>query len=166
MSIGLESKNLSMRAMADYQRGSWFGTVSGTYVRRSNIKIDRTAYYTTEMHYSNEVKMPDAVSFNVRAGYRDKGLIAEAFLDNWTTQGGFDITRNNMPFPSNKMNATKIGFNFKYEMPFYRKLSLTGNAFTTIAGRNMGQSSGFDAGIFYVLDFSKKEKTADDKSKK
>ena len=158
MSIGLESNNLSLRGMADYQRGSWFGTVSGTYIRRSNIKLDRTAYYTTEMHYSNEVKMPDAASFNVRGGYRNKGLVAEVFLDDWIILGGFDITRNNMPFASNKMNATKIGFNFKYDMPFHPQLSLTGNAFTTLAGRNVGQSSGFNAGIFYVIDFSKKTK--------
>lgn len=166
MSIGLESKNLSMRIMGDYQRGSWFGTLSGTYVRRSNIELDRTAYYTTEMHYSNEVEMPDAVSFNIRAGYRDKGLIAEAFADNWTTLNGFDISRNNMPFPSNKMNATRIGFNFKYDMPFHPYLSLTGNAFTTLTGRNMGQASGFNAGVFYVLNFSKKETADADKSKK
>ena len=158
LSIGLESKNLSVRGMADYQKGSWFATVSGTYVRRSNIKIDRDAYYTTEMHYSNEVEMPDMAAFNFRAGYRDKGLIAEATADNMTTLGGFDITRNNMPFPSNKMNATRIGFNFKYDMPFHPNLSLTGNAFTTVAGRNVGQSSGFNAGIFYVFDFSKKER--------
>lgn len=158
MSIGLESKNLSFRGMADYQRGSWFATISGTYVRRSNIKIDRDAYYTTEMHYSNEVEMPGMVTFNFRAGYRDKGLIAEATADNMTTSGGFDITRNNMPFPSNKMNATRVGFNFKYDMPFHPNLSLTGNAFTTVAGRNVGQSSGFNAGIFYVFDFSKKER--------
>lgn len=158
LSIGLESKNLSVRGMADYQRGSWFATVSGTYVRRSNIKIDRDAYYTTEMHYSNEVEMPDMAAFNFRSGYRDKGLIAEATADNMTTLGGFDITRNNMPFPSNKMSVTRIGFNFKYDMPFHPNLSLTGNAFTTVAGRNMGQSSGFNAGIFYVLDFSKKER--------
>ena len=158
MSIGLESKNLSFRGMADYQRGSWFATISGTYVRRSNIKIDRDAYYTTEMHYSNEVEMPDMAAFNFRAGYRDNGLIAEATADNMTTLGGFDITRNNMPFPSNKMNATRIGFNFKYDMPFHPNLSLTGNAFTTIAGRNMGQSSGFNAGVFYVFDFSAKER--------
>lgn len=166
MSIGLESKNLTLRGMADYQRGSWFGTLSGTYVRRSNITLDRTAYYTTEQHYSNEVKMPDAASFNVRAGYRNKGLIAEAILDNWTTLGGFDITRNNMPFPSNKMNATRIGFNFKYEMPFHPQLSLTGNAFTTIAGRNIGQATGFNMGIFYVVDFSKKLKSKTDNSTK
>ncbi|MBL7725928.1 MAG: hypothetical protein JNK27_17445 [Chitinophagaceae bacterium] len=166
MSIGLESKNLSLRGMADFQMGIWFATISGTYVGRSNIELDRTAYYTTEMHYTNEVKMPDAASFNVRAGYRDKGAYAELFLDNWTTLGGFDITRNNMPFPSNEMNATRIGVNLKYPMPFLPQLSVTGNVFTTIAGRNMGQASGFNAGIFYVIDLSKKEKTGSDNSKK
>ena len=166
MSIGLESKNLSLRGMVDYQRGIWFGTASATYIRRSNIEIDRTAYYTTEMHYSNEVKMPDAASYNVRAGYRDKGAYAELVLDGWKTLGGFDITRNNMPFPSNEMNATRVGFNFKYPMPFLPQLAVTGNVMTTVAGRNVGQSTGFNAGIFYVLDLSKKEKMDADKSKK
>lgn len=165
MSIGLESKNLYFRGMADYQSGAWFGTLSGTYVYRSNVKIDRDSYYTTEMHYTNEVDMPDAASFNARAGYRDKGLIAEAFLDGWITLGGFDITRNNMPFPSNEMNATRIGANFKYDMPFHPQLSLTGNVFKTIAGRNVGQASGFSAGVFYVFDFSKKQKPASEKQK-
>jgi hypothetical protein len=166
MSIGLESKNLSLRGMADYQRGSWFGTISGTYVFRSNIKLDRDAYYTTEMHYTDEVEMPNVFTANLRLGYRDKGLIAEAFVDEMKTLGGFDITRNNMPFASNEMNATKIGFNFKYDMPFHRQLSLTGNVFTTIAGRNMGQATGFNAGVFYVLDLSKKQKTDSKDSKK
>ena len=166
MSIGLESKNLSLRGMADYQRGSWFGTISGTYVRRSNIELDRTSYYTTEMHYTNEVKMPDAASFNIRAGYRDKGLIAEAVFDHWNTLGGFDITRNNMPFPSNEMDMSRIGFNFKYDMPFLPQLSLTGNVMTTIGGRNVGQATGFNVGVFYVIDFSKKKKSDSDKSKK
>jgi hypothetical protein len=166
MSIGLESKNLSLRGMADYQRGSWFGTVSGTYVVRSNITLDRNSYYTTEMHYSNEVDMPDAASFNIRAGYRDKGLIAEAVFDHWNTLGGFDITRNNMPFPSNEMDMSRIGFNFKYDMPFHPQLSLTGNVMTTISGRNVGQATGYNAGIFYVIDFTKKKKTDADDSKK
>ena len=158
MSIGLESKNLSLRGMADYQRGSWFGTVSGTYVIRSNIELDRDAYYTTQMHYTNEVDMPDAASLNIRAGYRDKGLIAEAVFDHWNTLGGYDITRNNMPFPSNEMDMSRIGFNFKYDMPFHPPLSLTGNVMTTISGRNVGQATGFNVGIFYVIDFTKKKK--------
>lgn len=159
MSIGLESKNLSLRAMADYQLDKWFATFSGTFVRRSNIKLDRTSYYTTQVHYTNEVKMPDACSFNLRLGYRDKGAYAELIADNWTTLGGFDITRNNMPFPSNRMNATRIAFNGKYPMPFKPELSVTGGAFTTIAGRNMGQTSGFNIGVFYVMNLGKKEKT-------
>lgn len=162
MSIGLQTKNLYLRGMADYQRGSWFGTLSAMFVYRSNIEIDRTSYYTTEMHYTSEVEMPHAASFNARAGYRDRGLIAEAVIDNWTTLGGFDITRNNMPFPSNRMNATRIGMNFKYDMPFHPNLSLTGNWFTTVTGRNMGQATGFNAGIFYVFDFSRKEKNDSD----
>lgn len=165
MSIGLESKNLSLRAMADYQRGAWFATLSGTYVRRSNIEIDRSAYYTTEMHYSNEVKMPDAASFNFRAGYRDKGAYAELVVDNWTTLGGFDMTRNNMPFPSNKMNATRVGLNFKYPMGFHPPLSVVGNGFITVAGRNIGQATNFGAGIFYVFNLTKKEKNDTEKSK-
>ena len=166
MSIGLESKNLSLRGMADYQRGSWFGTVSGTYVVRSNITLDRNSYYTTEMHYTNEVDMPDVASFNIRAGYRDKGLIAEAVFDHWNTLGGFDITRNNMPFASNEMDMSRIGFNFKYDMPFHPQLSITGNVMTTISGRNVGQATGYNAGIFYVIDFTKKKKTDADGSKK
>jgi len=166
MSIGLESKNLSLRGMADYQRGSWFGTVSGTYVVRSNITLDRNSYYTTEMHYTDEVDMPDAASFNIRAGYRDKGLIAEAVFDHWNTLGGFDITRNNMPFPSSEMDMSRIGFNFKYDMPFHPQLSITGNVMTTISGRNVGQATGYNAGIFYVIDFTKKKKTDADDSKK
>ena len=166
MSIGLESKNLSLRGMADYQRSSWFGTVSGTYVVRSNITLDRNSYYTTEMHYTDEVDMPDAASFNIRAGYRDKGLIAEAVFDHWNTLGGFDITRNNMPFASNEMDMSRIGFNFKYDMPFHPQLSVTGNVMTTISGRNVGQATGYNAGIFYVIDFTKKKKTDADDSKK
>ena len=55
------------------------------------------------------------------------------------------------------MDALRVGFNFKYDMPFHPQLSLTGNAFTTIAGRNVGKSTGFNAGIFYVIDMTFKK---------
>lgn len=158
MSIGLRSKNLSLRAIADYQVRKFFVTASATYVHRSNIKIDRDAYYTTEMHYTNEVKMPDAASFNFRAGYRSNSLTAEVVLNNWTTLGGFDITKNNMPFPSNEMNATRAGVAFKYTTKQLPGLSLIGGSNVTLAGRNVGQATNFNAGVFYVFDFKKKNK--------
>ena len=158
LSIGLRSRNLSLRLMADYQKGNWFGTLSGTYVLRSNIHLDRNAYYTTQMVYSNTVDMPDAAQYNIRAGFRNESLIAEAVLANWTTLGGFDISKNNMPFPSNEMNATTIGINTKYNVNFVKGLSFTGGVHTTIAGRNVGMATNYNAGIFYIVDLRKKEK--------
>src|SRR6185436_7326943 len=70
MSIGLRSKTASARLMVDYERSNLFVTGSATYVVRDNIEIDRTSYYTTEMHYSNEVEMPNGANYNFRAGFR------------------------------------------------------------------------------------------------
>ena len=160
LSIGLRSKTASARLMADFQQGNLFATGSATYVFRDNIEIDRTSYYTTEMHYSNEVEMPDGANFNFRAGFRNHRLIAEAVINNWTTLGGFDITRNNMPFPSNKMNATMVGINIKYVIPSIPQLSIVAGGNTTVAGRNMGQATNVYGSFFYVFDFSPKTKTA------
>jgi hypothetical protein len=160
LSIGLHSKTASARIMADYQQGNLFATGSATYVFRDNIEIDRTSYYTTEMHYSNEVEMPDGANFNFRAGFRNHRLIAEAVVNNWTTLGGFDITRNNMPFPSNKMNATMVGINIKYVIPSIPQLSIVAGGNTTVAGRNVGQATNVYGSFFYVFDFSPKAKAS------
>jgi hypothetical protein len=166
LSIGLRSKNLSLRGMVDYQVGNLFATGSATYVVRSKINIDRTSYYTTEMHYTNEVSMPDAMQWNLRAGYRSSKLIAEAVLSNWTTLGGFDITKNNMPFPSNKMNMTSLGINFKYNVQAVDGLAIIGGGSYTIAGRNAGQTTAVNAGVFYVLHFSHHKKASKSASPK
>jgi hypothetical protein len=159
LSIGLHSSNIIFRLMGDYQLGNFFATGSATYVYRSDIKIDRTSYYTTETHLTNKVDMPDAATFNFRAGFRSYHLIAEAIINNMTTLGGFDITRNNMPFPSNKMNATTAGVNFKYTPAFAPRLSLVAGGNYVIAGRNTGQSLAIDGAIFYVLDLGRKSKS-------
>ena len=158
LSIGMGTTNLSARLMGDYQRGKFSVTGSASYIARSNVKIDRTAYYDTEMHLTNEVKMPDAMQFQLRTGFRGKYLLAEALLTNWTTLGGFDITRNNMPFPSNRMNATMVGVALKYTLPFYTHLAVLGGANYTIEGRNMGQALAINAGVFYAFYFGKNHK--------
>lgn len=160
LSIGMRSKTASLRLMGDYQTGSFFVTASGTYVLRDNIKIDRTAYYTTEMHLTNEVYIPNGGNLNVRAGFRSDRLIAEAVLNSWKTFGGFDISRNNMPFPGNRMNATSIGANFKYVLPSKNhEVSLVAGGNTTVAGRNVGQSVTVYGSVFYVFDFTHKTTT-------
>ncbi|WP_426094115.1 hypothetical protein [Flavobacterium sp. DSR2-3-3] len=156
LSIGLKSKTASLRLMGDYQRGRFFTTLSGAYVKRANVTIDRNSYYTTEIHYTNEVDMPNAISINYRIGYRSSRLIAEAVLDNWVTQsGGFDITTNNMPFLSNTMNALKIGVNTKYTLKKVPALSIIGGCNFVTKGRNVGQSNTFYGGLFYVVNLKK-----------
>jgi hypothetical protein len=165
LSIGLHSKTASARIMADYQQGNLFVTGSATYVYRDNITIDREAYYTTEMHNTHEVEMPDGANYNFRAGFRNHRWIAEAVVNNWTTLGGFDITRNNMPFPSNKMNATTVGANFKYVLPSLPRLSIVAGGNYIVAGRNMGQATTIYGSFFYVFDLGHKTKSSDQPEK-
>src|SRR5688572_1738238 len=109
--------------------------------------------------------MPNASSYNLRLGFRNHRWIAEAVANQWTTLGGFDITRNNMPFPSNKMNATAAGVNVKYVLPSLPQLSIVAGGMYTIAGRNVGQSTTVYGSFFYVFDLSRKTKSSDQSAK-
>lgn len=164
LSLGLRSKTLSGRLLVDYQLGNFFATVSGTYTWRDNIKIDRNSYYDTQLHLTNEVDMPNMTLFNFRTGYRSDRWIIEAVATKMTTIGGFDIRKNDMPFPSNKMNATMVGAHFKYNLKKVEGLSFEGGGSYTVAGRNVGQATSFDGGVFYILDFN--HKNAEKKKKK
>lgn len=157
-SIGLGSTNLTFRGMADYLIGKINITGSAAYIKRGNVELDRNSYFDTQLRLTNEIDMPDAANFQVRAGYRGKYLIAEALLTNWTTLGGFDITRNNMPFPSNRMDNTSAGAYVKYTIKKHTNLSVLGSANFTIAGRNVGQASTYSAGVFYAFYFGKGRK--------
>lgn len=165
LSIGLKSTTASARIMGDYLLGKLFATGSATFVLRSNVELDRNSYYTTQLYLTNKVAMPDAMNFNLRVGYRSFRMIAEAVVNNWTTLGGFDITRNNMPFPSNRMNATTAGVNIKYVIPSLPQLSVVAGGNTTIAGRNMGQSTTVYGSFFYVLDLHREKKSVEQSSK-
>ena len=159
LSLGLQSKTAALRIMGDVQVGNFFTTLSGAYIKRANINIDRNSYLTDEVHYTNQVDMPDAINLNLRLGFRSSRLIAEAIIDNWTTQsGGFDITKNNMPFPSNTMNALKLGLNTKYTFKKIPELAIIGGYNFVIEGRNVGDSTTIYGGLFYVINFKKTTK--------
>jgi hypothetical protein len=160
LTIGLKTATISGRFMLDYQVDNFFITGSETYTIRGYSEIERNSYYTTQQIYSNKVAMPAVNNINLRAGYRSYWLIAEAVLNDSRTLGGFDITKNNMPFPSNRMNATTVGVNFKYEIEKVSGLSLIAGGNHVIQGRNVGQTTQYYGGVFYILDFSKKNKSA------
>jgi hypothetical protein len=156
IAIGSGSNVLSGRITADFQRSWFFATLSGAYQYRSNVKLDRPAYYTTHQINSNEVQMPNSGNVHLRSGYRSSSLIAQAFIDQMLTFGGFDMRKNDMPFLSNRMQATRLGLEAKYSLQSVKGLEFLASSWTIVAGRNMGQATGVMAGVNYIIDFQKK----------
>jgi hypothetical protein len=95
--------------------------------------------------------MPNQLYSNLFVGIRKKNLTVQAQLLNMYTFGGFDIRRNDMPFVSNQMNMTSIGGHVKYFLPFVTNLEVIGGADFVVAGRNVGQSQTYTAGLYYIL---------------
>ncbi|MBN8837997.1 MAG: hypothetical protein J0I09_12110 [Sphingobacteriia bacterium] len=166
LSIGLGTTNFSTKLISNYQKNYLNIRLSGAYVWRSNISIDRTSYYTTGIVYSNQVNIPDAANFNLAIGLHKKYLLADAILYNMTTLGGFDMRKNDMPFPSNRMNSTGIGVNIKYTLPSNTHISFVGVANYVLAGRNVGQATSFTIGCFYANSFIHKTKATNSTSNK
>jgi hypothetical protein len=156
LALGSHSKNFMVRALLDYRIGKYFITGSGAYMSRSNITIDRNSYYTTQLIYSNQVELPNMNDFNFRTGYRSKSFIAEVVVDKSTSLGGFDIRKNDMPFPSNNMNATLAGVNFRYTFQSLHGLEVSAGDDYVVRGRNVGQSNMIHGGITYIVGLSKK----------
>lgn len=159
LSIGLGSTNLSARGMVDYRRDHFTVTGSATYTWRSNVKIDQDDYYDTELHETNEVEMPNVAMYQLRTGYRGKYLIAEALLTKVNTLGGYDIPKNGgQLYPNLKMNSTVVGVAVKYTLKSFTNLAFTASGNYTVAGRNVGQSTAFGVGAYYVFYLGNKQK--------
>ena len=131
--------------------GIFFATASSAYVWRSDITIDRTSYYTDQIHYTNKVDMPNQLHSNLFVGIRKPNLIVQAQVLNMYTFGGTDIRRNDMPFASNQMNMTSLGGHVKYFFKFLPNLAVVADADFTVAGRNVGQSNMYSGGLYYVV---------------
>jgi len=151
LAIGMQTKSIALKALLNYQVGRFFVAGSGQYIRKDNVTIDRDSYYTTEMHYTNQVAMPNATNFLFSTGYRSLKFNAEATLTKVTSLSGFDISRNNMPFLSNRMNATMAGAIFKYSFQSIEGLEFTAGGNYVVAGRNVGQNTSLFGGVYYVF---------------
>ncbi|HTI57698.1 hypothetical protein [Mucilaginibacter sp.] len=157
LALGSHSKNFTSRLVVDYIHGKAFFTGSGAYTTRSNTTIDRNSYYTTHLIYSDQVELPNMSDYNFRAGYRSKYFIAEAVGDISTSLGGFDIRKNDMPFPANRMNMTSVGVNFRFRLKSFYGLELTAGDQYVTNGRNVGQSNVIHSSLTYIFGLSKKQ---------
>jgi hypothetical protein len=152
MSIGLGAQHARVRgAMHLQDRSNLFADISAGYQWRSNVTLDRPAYYTNgTLVSSNEVAMPDVRDAMISVGYQDaRWCIPLAFVQQRTLGGG-DIRRQDMPFVSNRMNFSRVQAHVMYTM---KKLPLILNsgAMTTLSGRNVGKSTMVTGGVTYLL---------------
>ncbi len=157
LAIGNQSKTAFGRMLIHFLNAQgWTATAQSTYTYRSNIKIDANNYYTDRNIFSNEVAMPNTANVSLRGGYYTYRVAAEAFIERNNTLGGFDIRRNDMMFPSNKMVSMRIGFTGFYRVKPLHDLQILANIAYTLSGRNVGQATSMALGFMMAFDWSKK----------
>jgi hypothetical protein len=152
MSIGLQSKTASGRLIFNYlHKTGLYLAAHGTYTGRSRIKIDRDAYQSyNKVYNTNEVVIPNATDAAVRLGFMKNGsrIQAEFFAERFSCVAGDYIRRNDMPFPTNKMEMTSAGFYGKFQP---KNIGLNVRVARVLEGLNAGQSTTYSVGVLYQL---------------
>jgi len=153
MSIGLQCRTATGRLLANYThpKTGLYVTGHGSYVWRSNINVDRDGYLNGDrLYYTHEVRVPNAFDFGLRLGILKKAWQTEVWAENTGCIGGDNIRRNDMPFPTNNMRGTAVGWYGKFQP---RNVGLNARVGQVVAGRNMGQATSVSLGLLYQFSY-------------
>jgi hypothetical protein len=151
MSIGTAAQRVAGRGTVHLQtEPGLFASGSASYAWRSTVTLDRPFYFTDgRLFLTDTVDMPNVFDYVVNAGYMKRRLMAALMFSQQRTLGGGDIRRQDMPFVSNRMNFSKIGGMLMTPLPKLENLVVQLGYAYTIDGRNVGQSSTFNAGLLF-----------------
>lgn len=158
--VGLHSKTASARAIFQYRlhKGFLIGGQAG-YTSRSNVEIDRSFYYVGDKpFYTNKVDMPNVVDYSATVGFLNHFLKVNLNYMVMDTRSSSDIRRNDMPFISNNMDASRVTGIVQYYLPRRIGLSFILTGGYTISGRNVGQATSIGGGLAYQFGVYKKPK--------
>lgn len=153
LSIGSQSRRLSGRVTLNFQsKPGWFLNGTTAYTWRGDVTLDRPYYYTNgQLFLTNRVTMPQVLTYELSAGYLNRGLMATVAYSAQHTEGGGDIRRQDAPFVSNRMNFSKLGATLMYPLPKLRPLAFALAYAYTVDGRNVGQSTTVTTGLTYTF---------------
>ena len=151
LSIGTAGRRAAGHLALDFRSNTaWFANASASYMWCSNVRLNRSSYYTDgQMYLTNEVVMPNVVNYTLNTGVELGRLRIPVSLVQQRTLGGGDIRRQDAPFVSNRMDFVKLGGGLMYELP--KNLSVSLGAARILTGRNVGQSTTFTSGLAYAL---------------
>ncbi|RAJ95933.1 hypothetical protein LX87_03683 [Larkinella arboricola] len=151
MSIGLQCRTVSGRLIASYKhpQTGLYATAHGTYMWRSNIKSDRDAYQADDRVYNtDEISVPNAYDMGLRLGILRKKWQTELWAERTSCTHGDYIRRHDMPFPTNNMQATTVGWYGKFQP---NKIGVNARVGYVTDGRNVGQSTSYSVGVLYLF---------------
>lgn len=122
-----------------------------SYHMRGMCNLERTYYFTEQGYYSDQVNVPDQWQMAMTLGGRflNNNLRIEASLMKMESIGGADIRRYEMPFPGTGMDATTVSGLVQYYPNFLPSLGAQLSYMQVVAGRNMGISTTWSAGLMY-----------------
>jgi hypothetical protein len=151
LSIGTAGRRTSGQLTMNFQSSSaWFANASASYMWCSNVKLNRSSYYTNgQLYLTNEVVMPNVVGYTFSAGIDRGHWRIPVSLVQQRTLGGGDIRRQDMPFVSNRMDFVKLDGGVMYALP--KNVSVSLGAARVLNGRNVGQSTTITSGLVYAL---------------
>jgi hypothetical protein len=120
---------------------------------RSNINVDRDAYQADNRVYNtNEVRVPNAYDLGGRIGILKRKWQTEVWAERNSCIGGDNIRRNDMPFPTNNMQATMVGWYGKFQP---KALGVNARVGYVTDGLNVGQSTSYMVGVLYLFGVKK-----------
>jgi hypothetical protein len=151
LSIGTAGRRTSGHLTLNFQSSSaWFANASASYMWCSNVRLNRSSYYTNgQLYLTNEVVMPNVVGYTFSAGIDRGHWRIPVSLVQQRTLGGGDIRRQDMPFVSNRMDFVKLDGAVMYALP--KNVSVSLGAARVLNGRNVGQSTTITSGLVYAL---------------
>lgn len=155
LSIGVASSRFAGRLTLNFQaHAGWFINGSGGYTWRSNIHLDRPAYYTDgQLFLTDEVDMPNVFDYTVSTGWRNGRLFIPVSLTRQKTLGGGDIRRQDAPFASNRMDFVRLDGSVMYALNRPENLALRAGVSRILSGRNVGEATAITGGVFYRFHF-------------
>ena len=122
----------------------------GTALGVVHLKTASGVFATGQVGYSlRSGDVPNALLGEAKVGYAGPKNYVEAYASFQESHGGTDITENGFDgtFTSTRVNYLRLGAS-AYR-PITNGFGLTLGASTYVAGRNIGKSTGYSAGITY-----------------
>ena len=102
------------------------------------------------MYNTNQVQVPNTYDAAVRLGVLRKGWQTELWAERTACLNGDNIRRNDMPFPTNNMQATSVGWYGKVQP---HNIGVNARIGYVVDGLNVGQSTSYMLGLIISNQF-------------